>query len=310
MPLITCPDCNQKVSDRAYHCPHCGFPIREYLIENGRYNGPASAGDDENTMPLAKTTRKSTRPVSKPRHDDDDDDDDEGGRRMKFMDIVIIILMLCVIGGVGYWIAKPYLPSDENYDPWATDSADYANVDSIAQESEIKQNYDDNAVIECARTLCRDLQTIYSRADVRRSTFSADFYRVIMNAFDYDDLLKEKHNRPQGYEALYGWLNDRLVEFNIRTQDTEMVVIDITGERDEETTTHTLKLVKEDTSWVVDNLDDLKSKLRRDVINNPYTSPRRSESTTTGSTEQTEPTTPSPSPEEPAPTTDEPTTTE
>lgn len=31
MALMSCPDCEGKVSDRAYWCPHCGFPVREYI---------------------------------------------------------------------------------------------------------------------------------------------------------------------------------------------------------------------------------------------------------------------------------------
>ena len=28
MALITCPECSGKVSDKAYSCPHCGFPMQ------------------------------------------------------------------------------------------------------------------------------------------------------------------------------------------------------------------------------------------------------------------------------------------
>jgi hypothetical protein len=27
MPLLTCPDCQKEISDRAPACPHCGAPI-------------------------------------------------------------------------------------------------------------------------------------------------------------------------------------------------------------------------------------------------------------------------------------------
>lgn len=33
MALIHCPECNKEVSDRAYACPNCGFPIADYLQE-------------------------------------------------------------------------------------------------------------------------------------------------------------------------------------------------------------------------------------------------------------------------------------
>ena len=29
MALITCPECGKALSDKAYACPHCGYPVRE-----------------------------------------------------------------------------------------------------------------------------------------------------------------------------------------------------------------------------------------------------------------------------------------
>lgn len=31
MSLIPCPECDENVSDRAYACPHCGFPVAEEI---------------------------------------------------------------------------------------------------------------------------------------------------------------------------------------------------------------------------------------------------------------------------------------
>ena len=31
MALINCPECDKKVSDKAYACPECGFPIKDYM---------------------------------------------------------------------------------------------------------------------------------------------------------------------------------------------------------------------------------------------------------------------------------------
>lgn len=28
MALVRCPECERQVSDRAYTCPHCGYPVR------------------------------------------------------------------------------------------------------------------------------------------------------------------------------------------------------------------------------------------------------------------------------------------
>ena len=33
MALMTCPECEKAVSEKAAICPHCGFPVQEYLKE-------------------------------------------------------------------------------------------------------------------------------------------------------------------------------------------------------------------------------------------------------------------------------------
>lgn len=35
MPLISCPDCNKDVSDRAQACPNCGAPIAPEFYNSG-----------------------------------------------------------------------------------------------------------------------------------------------------------------------------------------------------------------------------------------------------------------------------------
>ncbi len=34
MPLKTCPDCSNEVSDRAETCPHCGYPLARARAES------------------------------------------------------------------------------------------------------------------------------------------------------------------------------------------------------------------------------------------------------------------------------------
>lgn len=29
MALISCPECEEQISDKALACPHCGYPLRE-----------------------------------------------------------------------------------------------------------------------------------------------------------------------------------------------------------------------------------------------------------------------------------------
>lgn len=38
MSLINCPECNKEVSDKAYSCPYCGFPIEEIFDETDSEN--------------------------------------------------------------------------------------------------------------------------------------------------------------------------------------------------------------------------------------------------------------------------------
>ncbi len=40
MALTTCPECSGKVSDRAYSCPHCGYPLRDETSVPRRVKSP------------------------------------------------------------------------------------------------------------------------------------------------------------------------------------------------------------------------------------------------------------------------------
>ena len=40
MALITCPECSGKVSDKAYSCPHCGYPMKEGISVPSRQKRP------------------------------------------------------------------------------------------------------------------------------------------------------------------------------------------------------------------------------------------------------------------------------
>ena len=40
MSLTTCPECSGKVSDKAYSCPHCGFPLRDGISVPRRAKTP------------------------------------------------------------------------------------------------------------------------------------------------------------------------------------------------------------------------------------------------------------------------------
>jgi len=53
MPLILCPECNNKISDRAEFCPHCGLPAKHFGTSVKQDNTAA----DTNTLPDLSTLR-------------------------------------------------------------------------------------------------------------------------------------------------------------------------------------------------------------------------------------------------------------
>jgi DNA helicase-4 len=45
MSMIACPECNNKISDRAEICPHCGLPRRFFIITNVESDNPSSSSN-------------------------------------------------------------------------------------------------------------------------------------------------------------------------------------------------------------------------------------------------------------------------
>ena len=50
MAMVTCPECATKVSDKAFACPSCGYP----LIQKGRSEWPSVIGGVAGTYISAK----------------------------------------------------------------------------------------------------------------------------------------------------------------------------------------------------------------------------------------------------------------
>ena len=51
MAMVQCPECKGEISDKAYACPHCGYPIREketkqdeYVLTKGGIQGSSLSG--------------------------------------------------------------------------------------------------------------------------------------------------------------------------------------------------------------------------------------------------------------------------
>ena len=45
MALIKCPECGKEISDRASACPHCGYPLQEYVAPPTEYRVIAYVGE-------------------------------------------------------------------------------------------------------------------------------------------------------------------------------------------------------------------------------------------------------------------------
>lgn len=46
MPLIECPECGKKISDKAINCPNCGYPIN---VSNKEIINISNYHNDDNT---------------------------------------------------------------------------------------------------------------------------------------------------------------------------------------------------------------------------------------------------------------------
>lgn len=46
MALTTCPECSGKVSDKAYSCPHCGFPLRDGISRTPQGKKPGEKAQE------------------------------------------------------------------------------------------------------------------------------------------------------------------------------------------------------------------------------------------------------------------------
>ncbi len=49
--LINCPECNKEISDKAYACPNCGYPINNQPQQNTRQNAPRATSKRYSRLP-------------------------------------------------------------------------------------------------------------------------------------------------------------------------------------------------------------------------------------------------------------------
>lgn len=87
MALITCPECNQQISDRAVACPHCGYP----LPSSNANTDIVSSAEPTNVKPEEICTE----PVAKPRK-----------KRFVIIAVICAFVLTCIGGVTAFAIIK------------------------------------------------------------------------------------------------------------------------------------------------------------------------------------------------------------
>lgn len=114
MALILCPECNYQVSHQAEHCPHCGFPIRQYCA------GELRPTPHEDTQSAQQQTQRPQQPVQQAQHPQQTQrsqatvsaaspaDPTPEPPRNKIRETLKTILMLLVVVAIVAYFAVPY----------------------------------------------------------------------------------------------------------------------------------------------------------------------------------------------------------
>lgn len=114
MALILCPECNYQVSHQAEHCPHCGFPIRQYCA------GELRPTPHEDTQSAQQQTQRPQQPVQQAQHPQQTQrsqatvsaaslaDPTPEPPRSKIRETLKTILMLLVVVAIVAYFAVPY----------------------------------------------------------------------------------------------------------------------------------------------------------------------------------------------------------
>lgn len=116
MALILCPECNYQVSHQAEHCPHCGFPIRQYCA------GELRPTPHEDTQSAQQQTQRPQQPVQQAQHPQQtqrsqatvsaaspaDPTPTPEPPRNKIRETLKTILMLLVVVAIVAYFAVPY----------------------------------------------------------------------------------------------------------------------------------------------------------------------------------------------------------
>lgn len=169
MALITCPECRGQVSDKAEYCPHCGFPIQQYMararqlkqdrltnasggiiIPEGSYN--------QQHKQTSQPAPQHDRPAPEPTHDEPE----IAPKPSRLKEAVMAFFMLVfIVAVVGYFVA-PYfsdatrpdtqlvMPSDSTADPEWADAPDNSEADSRDAKADRPKERDSQTDTEAA----------------------------------------------------------------------------------------------------------------------------------------------------------------
>lgn len=104
MALILCPECNAQVSHQAEHCPHCGFPIRQYCAGQVQPNAePAPQAPEPAEPHIVNPEPPASGNTTEPPHN-------KGNERLMMGLMLLVVIVIAAYFTVPYFTGTT--PSD------------------------------------------------------------------------------------------------------------------------------------------------------------------------------------------------------
>ncbi len=171
MPLITCPDCNREISDRAPACPHCGLP--------NPASPPLAAPPPAapvNVSPKVTTTPTEPPPRETRKSEADEDFDFQWAgyekrdvSRVPATALIIILILAATLVGVwasGGFGQKKAVPATASAPPPPTVPADSVEIQSvIAKRADVMTIIDTLMKRQAIRSIFPDRQEAHVASD-------------------------------------------------------------------------------------------------------------------------------------------------
>ena len=134
MALITCPECNPQISDRAASCPHCGYPL-SVVADTVTVNDPPAidAVPQESAQPVT---------IAKPRK-----------KRILLIAVICALVLACIGGVAAFAIIKNQQERAEqeaqrNYQYQEDTVEEEPNYDEAEINEEIEEEMNQQALDE------------------------------------------------------------------------------------------------------------------------------------------------------------------